>query len=63
MMGNNEVAGIGMAWVIHHVAINTVTAATRIATVSTPSGVGNSNTSKNKKGPRNRPIVERVIKF
>lgn len=54
---------MGMASVIHHVAIKAVTAATCIATGSNPCGVGKTSISRKRKGPRTRPVNDRVIKL
>lgn len=53
-------AGMGMASVIHRVAINTATAALAVAAGIMSAGWGESNTSANKTGPNISPRVRRV---
>ena len=54
-IGSSDVAGIGMASVIHHVATQSVVASTARASTLRPSGAKNSRVSVNRVGPRYRP--------
>lgn len=56
-MGNKAVAGIGIASVIHHVAMRTATAATLIAGAFISAGVGRMSIRMNNTGPRKKPIL------
>jgi len=51
-MGSSEVAGMGMASVIHHIAISKTTAVVLHASGSIPFGTGINNTKTNNNGPR-----------
>ena len=51
------VAGMGIASVIHHTAINTATAATLKPSGVIPSGSGKNRVIKNRAGPSSRPYT------
>jgi len=54
-MGSMAVAGMGMASVIHHVAMRAVTAAQYMAVCDMPCGRGSTQISRNRTGPRIKP--------
>ncbi|GFK94400.1 hypothetical protein NNJEOMEG_02244 [Fundidesulfovibrio magnetotacticus] len=63
-MGSMAVAGMGMASVIHHVAMSAVTAAQYMAGCVIPLGRGNMQISRNRTGPRIKPtsfILSNII--
>ena len=55
--GMSEVAGIGMASVIHHVAIHSADATTNIPLLSRPSVCKNNKVKIKSKGPMIRPVI------
>ena len=59
--GSNEVTGIGIASVIHHVAIHRVEAKTKIAGISRFAGRKNNNVSRKRSGPNTNPINWNVL--
>ena len=56
MIGNKEVAGIGMASVTHQIAIQTVEAKTATPSGERPSGFKNNKINKNNIGPKIKPV-------
>lgn len=54
--GNNDVAGIGIASVTHHVAIHKAAATTKTPRLSRLSDLINNSAKTNNSGPKNKPI-------
>ena len=56
MIGNKEVTAMGIASVIHHMAIQKVQAKTATPSSLNPAGGGRLDMSTKSNGPKNRPI-------
>jgi len=59
--GISEVAGMGMASVIHQMTIRKATAAVRAPAGDIPAGKGSSSISANARGPATNPILRAFI--
>jgi hypothetical protein len=61
-IGSREVAGIGIASVIHQIAMSTVTAASLHAATDSPSGAGRISITTKRIKPRKKPILRPLNK-